>query len=310
MSACSLARPSVSRMAPVLVQRGAARSCRTAPAGGSCTRTSAPVGELPARHRHEHALRALDDLQVPDDEGVVEGDRAEREQPLVVLLAQLDADFRDDHRGSPSGGIRGQRLRTTRTRDSGSSGRRGSRNAAATRTASSRSRHTANTADPLPDIRHPHGASAASRRTRIRSTSGRKGERRLLQPVEQAAAEGVRVAGPERAPQRVAVDAGDAGTREPPVHLGRAQARPAGTPARSRAAGRRGSGRHHLARGRYTRRPAGVRKNATSDPIAAPRQRRVRRVSGQFPDSVQGRRARRPRRSTRRRARPASGCAS
>src|SRR4029077_8218070 len=67
----------------------------------------APVREFAARHRHEHPLRPLDDLQIPDHEGVVEGDRAEREQPLAVRLAQLDADFRDDHRCSPYSGVAG-----------------------------------------------------------------------------------------------------------------------------------------------------------------------------------------------------------
>src|SRR5262245_7335645 len=61
----------------------------------------AAVGELAAGHGHEQALGALDDFQVPDDEGVVEGDRAEGHQALVVLFDQLDADFGDDHSGPP-----------------------------------------------------------------------------------------------------------------------------------------------------------------------------------------------------------------
>ena len=140
----------------VLVELAAAGVAEPRPQVVLAPALVAPVGEFPARHRHEHALRPLDDLQVPDDEGVVEGDRAEREQPLAVRLAQLDADFRDDHRCSPSCGIRGRNCgpRGHATRVRRAAGR--FTNAAARRLASSRDRHTANTADPLPDISAPH----------------------------------------------------------------------------------------------------------------------------------------------------------
>src|SRR4029077_9267511 len=61
----------------------------------------AAVGQLAAGHRHERPLGALDDLQVADDEGIVERDRAEGLQALVVVLDELDANFRDLHSCSP-----------------------------------------------------------------------------------------------------------------------------------------------------------------------------------------------------------------
>ena len=85
-----------------LVQAAAARIAEAGPQVVLAHAPRAAVRQLPARHGDEDPLRPLDDFQVANDEGVVEGDGAEREQPLVVLLAQLDADFRDDHRGPPS----------------------------------------------------------------------------------------------------------------------------------------------------------------------------------------------------------------
>src|SRR5205823_693780 len=60
-------------------------------------------------------------------------------------------------------GAMGWRVRTTRTRESGSPGSLAARNAAAIRAASARSRQTANTLDPLPDIRQPAGLSERRR---------------------------------------------------------------------------------------------------------------------------------------------------
>src|SRR5262249_26914684 len=52
-----------------------------------------------AGHGYERALGALDNLQVADHEGVVERDRAEGLQPLVLVMIfhELDADFGDHH---------------------------------------------------------------------------------------------------------------------------------------------------------------------------------------------------------------------
>ena len=86
---------------PVLVELVAATVAEPRPQVVLAAALAAPVGQLPARHGHERPLGALDDLQVAHDEGVVERDRAERQEPLVVLLAQLDANFRDLHRWTP-----------------------------------------------------------------------------------------------------------------------------------------------------------------------------------------------------------------
>jgi hypothetical protein len=63
---------------------------------------AAAVGELSGGHRDERPVRALDDLQVADDELVVERDRAEGLQLLVGVLDELHPDLRDVHeRPSP-----------------------------------------------------------------------------------------------------------------------------------------------------------------------------------------------------------------
>src|SRR5204863_4426804 len=86
---------------PVLVELVAATVAEPRPQVVLAAALAAPVGQLPARHGHERPLGALDDLQVAHDESIVERDRAEGLQPLVVLLDELDADFGDDHSGSP-----------------------------------------------------------------------------------------------------------------------------------------------------------------------------------------------------------------
>ncbi len=91
----------------VLIELGAALVAEPRPEVVLAGTFEAAIRELAARHRHENTLGTFDNLQVPDNEGIIEGDRAEREQPLAIRFAQLDADFRDDHRGSPSCGIRG-----------------------------------------------------------------------------------------------------------------------------------------------------------------------------------------------------------
>ena len=89
MSAWSLARPSVSRSGAVLVQPAAALVAEPRPQVVLAPAAAAAVGQLPARHGDEDALGALDDFQVADDERVVEGDRAEGQQPLAVLFHSL-----------------------------------------------------------------------------------------------------------------------------------------------------------------------------------------------------------------------------
>src|SRR5262249_37414797 len=61
----------------------------------------AAVRQLAAGHGHERPLGALDDLQVTHHEGVVERDRAEGLEALVVVFHELDPDFGDDHSCSP-----------------------------------------------------------------------------------------------------------------------------------------------------------------------------------------------------------------
>src|SRR5882672_7425245 len=55
-----------------------------------------PVGTLSARHRHEHAVRALDDLEAPDDERIVEGHA--REGLQLVIVPQGNTDLGDFER--------------------------------------------------------------------------------------------------------------------------------------------------------------------------------------------------------------------
>src|SRR5262245_13000769 len=62
---------------------------------------AAAVRQFAAGHGHERPLGALDDLQVANDEGVVERDRAEGLEALVVVVHELDPDFGDDHSCSP-----------------------------------------------------------------------------------------------------------------------------------------------------------------------------------------------------------------
>jgi hypothetical protein len=59
---------------------------------------SAAVGKLTTGHGNEDALAALDDLEVADDKRVVDRDRAEGKESLVVRRwHQLDAHFSDVH---------------------------------------------------------------------------------------------------------------------------------------------------------------------------------------------------------------------
>ena len=53
--------------------------------------------QLAAGHGDERAVRAVDDLQIANDEGIVERDRAERLQPVIGVLHQLDANLGDLH---------------------------------------------------------------------------------------------------------------------------------------------------------------------------------------------------------------------
>src|SRR5207248_237808 len=90
-----------------------------------------PVGTLPARHRHEHPVRALDDLETSDDEGVVE--RHARERLQLVIVPQGNTDLGDFERHSFTASSSGPRSlevhgdpllsprphRTPRTKNSG-----------------------------------------------------------------------------------------------------------------------------------------------------------------------------------------------
>src|SRR5204862_2141243 len=61
----------------------------------------AAIGELAAGHGHERSLAAFDDLQIANDEHVVKRDRAEGQQPFIVVFHELDANFGDLHSCSP-----------------------------------------------------------------------------------------------------------------------------------------------------------------------------------------------------------------
>src|SRR4051794_23845380 len=60
----------------------------------------AMIGELSRRHRQEQSVGTLDQLDVADDEGVVEGERAERFESAARVAAQVDAHFSELH-GTP-----------------------------------------------------------------------------------------------------------------------------------------------------------------------------------------------------------------
>jgi len=57
----------------------------------------AMVAQLARRHGQEQPLRAFDQFDVADDEGVVEGEGAERLEPSSGLAAEINADFRQLH---------------------------------------------------------------------------------------------------------------------------------------------------------------------------------------------------------------------
>lgn len=61
------------------------------------TAAVAMVGELSRRHGKEEAVVAVDELDVADDEGVVEGQGAERLEPVVLVFAELNSDVRQLH---------------------------------------------------------------------------------------------------------------------------------------------------------------------------------------------------------------------
>src|SRR4051812_43887940 len=57
----------------------------------------AVVAQLARRHRQEQAVVPVDQLDVPDDEGVVERQRAERLEAAAVLTTEVDPYFRQFH---------------------------------------------------------------------------------------------------------------------------------------------------------------------------------------------------------------------
>src|SRR4029077_7634683 len=83
---------------PILVELGAAIIAMARSQVILATAGGAAIGELAARHRHERALGAFDDLQIADDEAIVKRDRAEVLEPFVVVVHELDANFGDNHR--------------------------------------------------------------------------------------------------------------------------------------------------------------------------------------------------------------------
>ena len=63
---------------PVTAEAGTALVAVTGPEMVLFATLGAPVGELPAGHRHEEAFGALDDADVPDDDCVIDGNGTER----------------------------------------------------------------------------------------------------------------------------------------------------------------------------------------------------------------------------------------
>ena len=92
-------RPAISvAQSPILVQACAAL---VAVAGAQMVLAAAlraTVSQFTARHGHELALGAFDDLQIANDESIVKRDGAEGLQPFVVVFHELDSNFGDNHR--------------------------------------------------------------------------------------------------------------------------------------------------------------------------------------------------------------------
>src|SRR5262249_21326153 len=86
---------------PVLVELVPALVTVAGPQVVLAAAAAAAVRQLAAGHGHGRPPGALDDLQVAHDKGVVESDRAEGLEALVVVLHELDPDFGDDHSCSP-----------------------------------------------------------------------------------------------------------------------------------------------------------------------------------------------------------------
>ena len=63
--------------------------------------TGAVGRQLPAGHCYERAIRAVDDLQVPDHKAIVKSDRAKCFQALSRLFHEFDANLGDFHGRSP-----------------------------------------------------------------------------------------------------------------------------------------------------------------------------------------------------------------
>ena len=57
----------------------------------------AVISQFTARHGHKRTLTALNDFQIANHETTVERNGTERQQPLLGILRQLDANFSDMH---------------------------------------------------------------------------------------------------------------------------------------------------------------------------------------------------------------------
>jgi hypothetical protein len=53
----------------------------------------AAIRQLAAGHRHEGALHASDDFQIPNDKALVKGDRTKSLQTIVGIVHEFDSDF-------------------------------------------------------------------------------------------------------------------------------------------------------------------------------------------------------------------------
>jgi hypothetical protein len=92
---------SVNRMDDIGSQFRAAVTAKSCPKVVFARTLHTAIREFVAWHFHNQPVRVRNDFQIPDDKGVVKRDRTERKQSLPVCLAQLDADFCDNHRCSP-----------------------------------------------------------------------------------------------------------------------------------------------------------------------------------------------------------------
>ena len=151
----------------VLVELAAALIAEAGPQMILAAAAGTAIGQLAAGHGHERALGPFDDLQIADDEGIVERDRAEGLQAVSLLSSMSLMRTSVITTGSPFFCGTGElscyeQLRTKITVNASLSA--APRSSRAMRSASAASRANAKRQLPLPLISWPAGPVSARRR--------------------------------------------------------------------------------------------------------------------------------------------------